>query len=369
MPLTAVGLGAPSAVIGVLGSLIALLPLFTSLYIGIIVDRTGVGRPLTLGLGALVTLPMAMAVFPTLWTLALVQLFVGFAHLLTVVASQAHVARLGGGMGYERRFGLFTSFVSVGQLIGPLAAGLLVDWVGYSLAFVVAGTLSGAGLLLAHVLGGDQGGSEDRAWPAVSKAIATVRESPGAVRAIGASATIILLVSAFQIYFPVRLQTLAYPATAIGLLISLRAFASLLVRPLIPWLVTRLGSQDRTFATMSFMAGLALGIMGFSPYLSPLVLASLVLGAAHGVTLPLSMVAMVQYVPLEMKGIALGLRLTGNYAAQFLGPILLGAVASLAGVAGTLAASGVLALPACVLMALRDHNRRRYLQKVGNGGE
>lgn len=366
MPIMAVGLEASTVLIGILGSLVALLPLISSMYVGLAVDRRGYKRPLLLGVLALAVTPVAMIVVPTLWTLAAIQVMVGFFHLVAVIASQAFVARLDNGMSHESRFGMFTLFVSIGQLVGPVFAGVLTDALGFGAAFGGAGMLALIGFLLARNTpdGRDQEEAQP-SLPSMGEALAVVRRAPGAGGAIAASATIILMITLFQVYLPVRLRELEYSATIIGGLISARAAASLVIRPVMPRLVVILGGHARALLFMVVVAGLAVSTMGVAVGTVLLAGACIALGVAHGVVLPLSMVATVEHVPSAMRGIALGLRLTGNYVAQFFGPLLLGLVASLVGVGATLAAGAVLVAPTAIVIGQRA---RKILGLVDEGG-
>ncbi|MEX2542033.1 MAG: MFS transporter [Trueperaceae bacterium] len=351
VPLLGFELGASPGLVGVLVSAGALLPLFFAIPTGGVVDRFGPKRPIILGAIGLALAPVAVAMWPSLLALGFSQLFVGLFHLVLVVAAQTYVASLGSGKLHEVNFGWYTTFLSVGQLIGPVLAGFIADSLGFVAAFAAAGAVAVVAVVLSPLIRkSETTGGTDRGRLLDLRILTALPRTPGVKVAMVVSASVIFALSIHQAFFPVYLDLLEYPATVIGALISARALASVIIRPFMPRIVSLLTGRSRSFLATLLAAGASLMLTGVSITLTPLALASVLLGIGLGVALPLSMVSIVDHVKHEHRGVALGLRLTGNYAALVVGPLLLGLVAELAGLRSTFILGSLLLAPACVLL-------------------
>ena len=82
----------------------------------------------------------------------------------------------------------------------------------------------------------------------------------------------------------------------IGALMSVRALASTVIRPLMPLLVRRLGSRSRTALAAMTVAAVAFGLTGLGEQIVVLALLAAVLGLAVGVAQPLAMVVLADHV-------------------------------------------------------------------------
>ncbi len=351
VPLLGVSLGATPATVGLLVSMGAVLPLFLATLVGVAVDRFGPVRLIVLGSIGIAAAPVLVAVSPSLVTLAVTQALVGLFHLMLVVAAQAYVAGLGSAATHEKNFGWYTTFLSVGQLIGPLTGGFIANSHGFPAAFAAASIIAIVAAALTYLLPRVPSlGLAPRSTRQVFEALGDVLKSRGATVAVVVSTCLILVLSAYQAFFPVHLELLGYPASAIGAFIGARALAAILVRPFISRIVSLCSGRKRAFLLALALTGIGLLVAGIAVSTLPLGAASAMLGIGLGLGLPLSMVATVEHVAAGSRGTALGLRLTGNYAALVLGPLLLGVMAEGVGVRGTLVFSGLLVVPAVVLL-------------------
>lgn len=354
VPLFGLELGASPAVIGLLVSAGYALPLFLAIAAGSLVDRRG-PRPLIIG-GAigLTVSPLLVAVLPGLAALVAAQLVLGSSHLLVIVAAQAHVASRGEGRATERSFGWYTTFVSIGQLTGPLLAGLLIDATSFPAAFALTGLVAGLGLLSALFARIDAAPAPrpTGAPPAPRTPLRELLRNPGVRVALLVSSGALVALSAYQAFVPVYLERLAFSPTAIGALLSLRALASMAVRPLTTQAVALFRGRLRSMVGMLVLILVGVGFTGFAS--APALLAGLAVlfGIGAGLATPLSMAAVVDHVERRIWGFALGVRLTGNRLAQVTAPAALGVLAELAGFRGMFLATGLLVLLAAVLTVL-----------------
>src|SRR5690606_989739 len=135
VPLYSLQLGASVSMVGFLVAIAYVLPLFLAMPVGTLVDRRGSRTIMLMGAGLMALAPVSIAVIPGLVAVGIGQVIAGLAHLLVGLATQSLVGSLSTGVRRERDFGWYTTFASAGQLVGPLAAGLLVDGYGYVTAF------------------------------------------------------------------------------------------------------------------------------------------------------------------------------------------------------------------------------------------
>jgi MFS family permease len=138
----ALALGADERAVGVIAGVYALLPLFAAVPLG---RRTDHGRCAPLLPAGVVLISGGCALSGlagSLWTMALWSGVMGLGHLCFVIGAQSLVARQSAPHEQDRNFGHFTIGASLGQLVGPVAAGALIgaDMARTSaLALLVAG--------------------------------------------------------------------------------------------------------------------------------------------------------------------------------------------------------------------------------------
>jgi MFS family permease len=142
-------------------------------------------------------------------------------------------------------------------------------------------------------------------------------------------------------YLPVVGEHRGIAPSVIGLLLSLRAAATIACRLVMTPMLRLLGRAALLTATCLvagvLCAGLALPVPVWA-----LAAMLLVLGFCLGVGQPLSMTTVVQAAPDEARSTALALRLTGNRLGQVAAPAAAGLVAGVAGVAAPFVMLGAL---------------------------
>jgi MFS family permease len=141
---------------------------------------------------------------------------------------------------------------------------------------------------------------------------------------------------------PVVGERVGVGPAVVGVLLALRAAASLASRLGISRLVRRFG-RARLIAFNAVAAGISLSCITLTGHVAVLAALALVLGASLGFAQPLSMTMVVQLVPERARASALAVRLTGNRLGQVAAPAAAGLVAGRAG------ASSVFWLMSCVL--------------------
>jgi MFS family permease len=144
-------------------------------------------------------------------------------------------------------------------------------------------------------------------------------------------------------YLPVVGEHRGIAPSVIGLLLSLRAAATIACRLVLTPLLRLLGRTLLLTVTCLLAALLCAGIALPVPVWA-LGLLLVLLGFCLGVGQPLSMTTVVQAAPEDARSTALALRLTGNRLGQVAAPASAGLIAGVAGVAAPFVMLGVLLL-------------------------
>jgi MFS family permease len=334
VPLAGVDLGASPVTVGLLVSSGHVLPMLLAMRLGRLADQIGARRILTFGAIGALLMPLAFVVTPGLPSLALTQLVSGLFHVCLAIASQSLVASLGHDRTHERNFAWYMTFLSVGQLGGPVAAGVLVDTYGYQVAFASLMVTSTIALILVGLIRRlaivDIAPAGDRSTHGTGH-IRRIGSNVGVQLAVLGSCGVLTAIAVRQAFMPVYLLENAFSATSIGVLLSLRALAAVAVRPMMPRIIRLLGGRARALVVMVVLVALGVGALGFTTSFVVLAGLSLLAGIGTGIGMPLSIVTIASHVEPHERATALALRLTVNRGAQLVTPFLIGAAIGLLG--------------------------------------
>jgi MFS family permease len=327
------GLGAGVREVGFVTASFALLPLFLAIPLGRSADRRR--APLvTIGCAIQVIACILLAWAETPLTLGAASAVLGLGHLGVALGVQEVIARESGDGHHDRDFGLLTAGVSLGQMIGPLAGGLVLG-TGSSLLTATRHAMFVAALVLipATVLAAlGERGRRPGAGGTISRrgSVRTILHTRGVPAGIFASIAVLSAADIFTAYMPVIGEQRGIAPGAVGVLLALRAGSSMATRIGIGKIVGRVG-RERLIVLSASGAALSLGGIAFAHGVLPLAVLSVVAGVGLGFGQPLSMTLVVQLVPEYARGTALAVRLAGNRVGQVAAPAVAGVVAGSAG--------------------------------------
>ncbi|MFJ7529118.1 MFS transporter [Streptomyces griseus] len=356
----ALALGADETAVGVIAGVYALLPLFVAVPLGRRTDHGRCAPLLPLGV-LLISGGCALSgIASSLPAMAAWSGVMGLGHLCFVIGAQSIVARQSAPDEQDRDFGHFTIGASLGQLIGPVAAGALISGQGGTL-----GRTSALALLVSAAVAAVALASLWRIEHRRAKGSSTQPGQKVPVRAIlgtrGVPAGILIsmaVLSATDIltaYLPVVGEHRSIAPATIGLLLSLRAAATIACRLVMSPLLGLLGRRA-LLATSCLLAGLLCAGIALPVSVPVLAVMLAVLGFCLGVGQPLSMTTVVRAAPDRARSTALALRLTGNRLGQVAAPAAAGLIAGAVGVAAPFVLLGVGLLGAAGL-GLRGEGR------------
>lgn len=370
----ALALGADERAVGVIAGVYALLPLFAAVPLG---RRTDRGRCVPLLAVGAALIGVGCGLSGTAGSLAALAAWsgvMGLGHLCFVIGAQSIVARRSSPAEQDRNFGHFTIGASLGQLVGPVAAGLLVS--GHdgamgrtsALALVVSAGVAAVSLTCLRRIeapitpvAGPGGKAKRSGKPKRSEKTEPSRRSkPGKVsvwrilRTRGVPSGILVslaVLSATDIltaYLPVVGEERGISPTVIGVLLSLRAAAAIACRLVMTPMIQRMG-RTVLLTGSCLLGGLLCAGIALPVPVWGMALMLVALGFCLGVGQPLSMTTVVRAAPEEARSTALALRLTGNRLGQVAAPASAGLVAGVAGTGAPFMMLGVLLLGAAGL--------------------
>jgi MFS family permease len=160
--------------------------------------------------------------------------------------------------------------------------------------------------------------------------VRTILQTRGVPAGIFASIAVLSAADIFTAYMPVIGEQRGIAPGAVGVLLALRAGASMATRIGIGRIVARVG-RERLIILSALGAAVSLGAISFVHGVLELAVLCLVTGVGLGFGQPLSMTLIVQLVPEYARATALAVRLTGNRVGQVAAPAAAGIVAGSAG--------------------------------------
>jgi MFS family permease len=163
----------------------------------------------------------------------------------------------------------------------------------------------------------------------------TLLRLPGLLRALVISCVVLAAVDISLVYLPALGADRGWAAGLVGLLLTLRAVASMASRFFLGRLVAWVGRRRLMIISVGLSAVAMAAVALPMPPVGTAVLV-LLLGLGLGVGQPLTMSWLAEVAPPGLRGRAMSLRLTGNRLGQVLIPSAVGMVAAGVGAAGVL---------------------------------
>ncbi|MEU6121677.1 MFS transporter [Streptomyces sp. NPDC047123] len=345
----ALSLGADERAIGVIAGVYALLPLFAAVPLGRRTDHGRCAPLLPLGVVLILGGCALSGTAGGLGALAAWSGLMGLGHLCFVIGAQSIVARQSAPAEQDRNFGHFTIGASLGQLIGPIAAGALIGAdTGRTSALALLVSAAVAAVSLASLWRIEHRRPTAAPRRAERVPVLGILRTRGVPAGIFISLAVLSATDILTAYLPVVGEHRGIAPATVGLLLSLRAAATIACRLVMTPMIRLLGRAALLAATCLLggllCAGLALPVPVWG-----LALMLGALGFCLGVGQPLSMTTVVRAAPDGARSTALALRLTGNRLGQVAAPASAGLVAGAAGVAAPFVMLGGLLLVAAAL--------------------
>lgn len=352
MSLSALELGANEFFVGMLFSTYALFPLLLSVYAGRISDRIGFRKPMLLGtIGLLTGLALPFVAF-RIETLYIAAGLIGCCYIFYTVAVQHLIGALADGMDRTKNYSWFSLGIGITALLGPTAAGFLIDAVGHRMTFALLAAMPVVPVLL---LGLWSGWLPKTAQTKISKAekathrVGDLLRNPPLRRALITAGIIETALELYNLLLPIYGHRIGLSASEIGMILGAFGFALLIVRSLMPHLVKRF-SEERVLAGSLVLATGVCLVFPFVTGFATLFVISFVLGMGLGCGSPLSMMLAYNRAPAGRSGEAMGLRQMVNKGTEVLVPFVFGSLSAAFGMVPVFWLDAVLLSVAAALM-------------------
>jgi MFS family permease len=353
----ALEIGMEPSSLGLVAAAFAIAPVVLALSIGRRIDRWG---PFIFQVGSTILMIVAsigIAFASTPLVLLLLIGVLGLGQLVFVVANQTIIGSRTPSGAYDSRFGSLSFVASLGQLIGPAAAGLIAaDGTpdGTSRALLFGAILALAAIPLALVVGRRDPGPAV-ALPTVrppAPGIVSILRMPGMGPAMLASLTVLATMDVMTVYLPALGEERGLSVATVGALLAVRAGASMASRLFLGRLIRFVG-RDRLLIGSLAIAASAVVTLPFLPL--PLAFAAMAIaGMTLGIGQPMTMSWVAARASETARGTAMSLRLLGNRVGQVVIPLAAGSLAAVTGTAGVLAAAGLTVGVSALVVARRQ---------------
>ncbi|MET0439353.1 MAG: MFS transporter [Devosia sp.] len=329
----AVEMAMPLSQLGILSSAFALLPVFLLVQIGQRNDRHGEGGTALAGvvLVALAILGLWLVASDFITIFAFTAML-GIGQVMVISALQLMTTRCSGPEGHDRVLGHFLVATSLGHVLGPLALSLTTpagdlhpDQRIHWLLAAMAMALVLSGLAMVRALPKHSGDTKT-----LPSGIGSLLRTPGLLVILLSSSLCLTANDLIIVFFPVLGAAQGIDAATVGVLLSLRAIASMASRFMFSSLVLRVGKPGLISISLA-STGLATAAFAFE---MPLWLLGTVLagtGFGMGLAIACSISLTLAIAPIESRATAMSLRLTASRLGQFLLPLGAGTVAAALG--------------------------------------
>ena len=326
--LFALQLGASEFTVGLLMALFAALPMVLSVWSGRLIDRAGPRRPLLAGLAALTFANVLPFAFPRLEVLYLSSTLGGTGFLLVHIAMNSIFGAHGSPEQRAINFSWLALAFSVSGSLGPIVAGLAIDYLGHARAFAALAAFPVLAFLLL-IFRKNQLPRPDQKGRKAGGVIELLRIRPLRDTFIISG----LLAMGWDLYaflIPLYGARLGLSASSIGSIMATFALATFVVRLFMPMAVRRL-RRIHIIVTALCVTGVSYCLFPFVATIPLLMALSFLLGLGLGCAQPVIMSQLYEASPPGRQGEAVGVRTFMLNGSHTVIPLASGALTAAAG--------------------------------------
>jgi MFS family permease len=321
--------------LGLIASAFAIVPILLAVRVGRFIDRGHDARTTWIGSALFMTACGGFALWSSAEGLLLFSALMGSGHLMLMASQQMLCVRAAGPRSMEQVFGNYMVAGAVGQGLGPYVVG----WAGggatvpptqllFTTGFVLAMVSFAIVLTLRPVRNQQHKVTGGEMIP-----VGALLRVPGLAVVVIAGVVMVSASDIILIYVPLLGAERHIDVKDIGLLLTVRAAASMVARLFYARMVRLVGRWP--LMTISCL----LCASTYAAFAIPLPLWSMhlviaVMGLSFGLATTLSITIVVDMTAPPARGTANSLRIMGNRIGQFVLPFGAGVVAAAAGLAG-----------------------------------
>jgi MFS transporter, DHA1 family, multidrug resistance protein len=324
LPLIALGMGASTMFVGVMGSLFTVAPMLSSVRFGRWVDRTGTLVPILCSCSLILLGSVLFLLVPVHQTLLAVACLVGAGAMLSHVASTRAVSEVGETTDRARNLGYLVSSYSLFQFFGPILAGAAYDHAGPGMAVMTIGLFAACSLVgIASRMHNYRGNAAPpREAGTRGGAIDLLR-----LQTLRRWLLINSVFSAVQTFVPfvvsLHAVEIGISPTMAGMVLGAFSLGTVVSRISVPVLTRRLSAPVILFSAL-IVGAATYAMLPYMHHFHPLLGVSTVLGMAIGLGVPISLALIYAAAPADRMNESVGLSMALTNFLQTISPLALG---------------------------------------------
>ncbi len=339
LSLFALHLGATPFTVGIIISLIAVVPMVFSSRWGRRIDRTGIYKPMLLGTALVLAGLLLAFALPRIETLFAASVLMGSGFMLYHICVNQAAALAGGPQDRPRNFSVLALAFSTSGFIGPVTAGFAIDGIGHRNTFLLCAGFIVATLLLIRqrrhlILQHHQSASRP-----LEKHSGSLLRIPAMLRVFIISGLLSMCWDLYTFVMPIHGSSIGLSASTIGLVLGAFGSAIFVFRLILPWIVHRFDERKLLIAAMA-LTGCMLALIPLVQSVPLLMAVSFALGLGLGGTQPLIMAMLYEKAPPGRGAEAVGMRTQLLNITQAGIPMIFGALGAWMGMAPVFIAMG-----------------------------
>ena len=338
--------------LGLIAAVFAICPILIAVRVGRFIDSGREAETAWVGGGIFAMACACFAVWPTPEGLLVSSTVMGTGHLMLMASQQMLCVRAAGPRSLESVFGNYMVAGAIGQGIGPYVVG----WAGGTAAvpptellFIIGAGLAAVSFAVLLMMRPRR----DRPLAVPDSEIVPVGQLlriPGLATVIAAGIILVSASDIIVIYVPLLGAERQIDVHDIGLLLTMRAAASMVARLFYARMVAAAGRWPLMIAC-TLVCGVPYAAIAVPLPLWAMHVAFAVMGFSFGLATTLSITIVVAMTTAGARGTANSLRIMGNRTGQFVLPFGAGLLAAAAGLGGlfTILAAAIVASAAAMV--------------------
>ena len=332
LSLFALSLDATPLTVGVVVSLLAVVPIFFAVSAGRVMDRIGVRKPMLAGACSTIAGLVLVFAVPRIEMLYLASPLVGSGFMLYHIAVNHAVGMMGAPEDRVRNFSLLALTFSTANFIGPMVTGFAIDWIGHRQTFLLLAGSAALALIVLLVKRLEVARHQQVDAPGKERRMVDLWRDRTMRRVFIISGTLSMAWDLFTFVVPIYGSQIGLSATKIGLILGAFGAAIFIVRLALPLFVHRV-SEWRLLIIAMIITGAGFLVFPLVTTVPVLIAFAFILGVGLGGTQPMIMSLLYAHAPPGRGGEAVGVRtLLLNFSQAGI-PLLFGALGAALGIA------------------------------------
>ncbi len=337
-----------NAAVGVLVALYSMMPMLFGLWMGRLIDRFGMLRPLIGAVTISLVGTLLPFIHPSVWTLGIASAANGASFIMAAMSLTNAGAQVGAVEHRTRNLSLIYLGNSAGMAVGPLVAGFGIDHFTYRGTFAMLAVLPALSLAMLGAWGRLIPGTRGTGKPPTGHPLDFLRNPP--LRSLMFSHLMVsVCMEAFYFAVPLHGTRAGLSASMIGMIISAAFVSNFVSRSFIAVLIRRYG-ETALVSTVFMIAGVSVASFAHFTLPAALMVAAAGVGICHGMAVPIITSITFTASPPGRQGEVSGVRTMMLNGSVALMQVAVGALSSLVGIAPVMWGMGAMAFAAARLV-------------------